>query len=36
VVQQLHALFGCYFHPREEVLQAAERDMLEENFGTLA
>jgi hypothetical protein len=33
VAPRLHALFGCYHPPCEEVLQAAEREMLEENCG---
>jgi hypothetical protein len=34
---QFHALFGCYLPPaNEEVLQAAKREQLEENCGTLA
>jgi len=36
VAPQLHALFGCYLAPCEEVPHAAERELLEKNCGTLA
>jgi hypothetical protein len=35
VAPKLHALFGCYLAPCEEVLQAAESELLEENCRTL-
>jgi hypothetical protein len=36
VAPQLHALFDCYLSPCKEVLQAAERELLEDNCHTLA
>jgi hypothetical protein len=36
VAPQLHALFGCCLAPCEEVPKAGERELLEENYGTLA
>jgi hypothetical protein len=36
VAPLLHALFGCYLPPCEEVRQPAERELLKENCGTVA
>jgi hypothetical protein len=36
VAPQLHAMFGCNLAPCEEMLQAAERELLEESCCTLA
>jgi hypothetical protein len=36
VTQQLNAFFGCYLRACEEALQAAERELLEDNGGTFA